>query len=270
MSFQTTETLQRLMQTFLREQLAALPPEQRQQFEQQFEDRFNELLKNAANGGTEGFLDLVGFGGKGPVEFENLPYPHIMPDFDDSVVQSQLHAAAELYYIYQHERMKVFQVVAVLRRLFHDGRMRIQRGPGARALYLLEKWTPLRYTPRDRMIAYRRAFNYGTAPAPAGAIVNRNFHRQFVGFMVALVPVLPRPVDRRGDPRRPAHRAAAVRQHRHDAAPRPRSALCARPLDLRQHLCAHHRDRPLPEDRARSCSIRRTSRKPSTPTPSGT
>jgi hypothetical protein len=33
------------MQTFLREQLAALPPEQRQQFEQQFEDRFNELLR---------------------------------------------------------------------------------------------------------------------------------------------------------------------------------------------------------------------------------
>ncbi len=30
------------------------------------------------------------------------------------------------------------------------------------------------------------AFNYGTAQAPAGAIVNRNFHRQLVGFMVAL------------------------------------------------------------------------------------
>jgi hypothetical protein len=36
------------------------------------------------------------------------------------------------------------------------------------------------------MIAYRRAFNYGTAQAPAGAVVNRNFHRQLVGFMVAL------------------------------------------------------------------------------------
>ena len=186
MSFNTTETLQRLMQTFLREQLTALPPDQRQQFEQQFENRFNELLKNAANGGMEGFLDLVGFGGKGPIEFENLPYPYITPDFDDSVVPSQLHAAAELYYIYQHERMKVFQVIAVLRRLFHQGRMRIQRGPGARALYTLEKWTPLRYTLRDRMIAYRRAFNYGTAVAPAGAIVNRQFHRQLVGFMVAL------------------------------------------------------------------------------------
>ncbi len=187
MSFQTTETLQRLMQTFLREQLAALPPEQRQQFEQQFEDRFNELLKNAANGGMEGFLDLVGFGGQGPVEFENLAYPHITPDFDDSVVPSQLHAAAELYYIYQHERMKIFQVrPSRYCRLFQPGPHAYPTRSRRARLYLLEKWTPLRYTMRDRMVAYRRAFNYGTAPAPAGAIVNRNFHRQFVGFMVAL------------------------------------------------------------------------------------
>ncbi len=186
MSFNTTETIQRLWETFLREQLAAVPPEQRQQYEQQFEDRFGELLKNAANGGADGFLDLIGFGGKGPVEFGNLSYPFIQPDFDDSVVPSQLHAAAELYYIYQHERMKIFQVVNILLRLFHMGKMRIQRGPGARGLYLLEKWKPLRYSLRDRMTAYRRAFNYGTVQAPAGAVVNANFHRQLVGFMVAL------------------------------------------------------------------------------------
>ncbi|MDD1651257.1 MAG: hypothetical protein LUO80_12835 [Methylococcaceae bacterium] len=190
MSFNTTETIQRLWESFLREQLAALPPEERQQYEQQFEDRFGDLLKNAANGapGADGFLDLIGFGGKGPVEFGDMSYPYIQPDFDDSVVPSQLHAAAELYYIYQHERMKIFQVVDVLLRLFHLGKMRIQRGPGARGLYLLEKWQPLRYTTRHRMVAYRRAFNYGTASAqaPAGAVVNRNFHRQLVGFMVAL------------------------------------------------------------------------------------
>ena len=188
MSFNTTETIQRLWETFLREQLSALPPEDRQQYEQQFEDRFGDLLKSAANGtpGGDGFLDLIGFGGKGPVDFGEMSYPYIQPDFDDSVVPSQLHAAAELYYIYQHERMKIFQVVEVLLRLFHQGRMRIQRGPGARGLYLLEKWKPLRYTTRHRMAAYRRAFNYGTAQAPAGAVVNRNFHRQMVGFMVAL------------------------------------------------------------------------------------
>ncbi|WP_044870903.1 hypothetical protein [Pseudomonas sp. LFM046] len=187
MSFQTTEVIQRLWETFLRDQLANLAPEQRQQFEVQFEQRFEQLLKGAANGnGRDGFLDLIGFGSEGPVDFEDISYPYVQPDFDDSVVPSQLHAAAELYFIYQHERMKVFQVVDVLQRLFRLGKMRIQRGPGARGLYLLEKWKPLRYSARDRMVAYRRAFNYGNAQAPAGAIVNKNFHRQMVGFMVAV------------------------------------------------------------------------------------
>jgi hypothetical protein len=186
MSFQTTETIQRLWETFLREQLAAMPPEQRQGFETQFEDRFADLLKGAgAPPGADGFLDLMGFGPNGPMDFDKLPYPHIEPDFDDSVVPSQLHAAAELYFIYQHERMKIFQVVEVLLRLFRLGKMRIQRGPGARGLYLLEKWKPLRYTARHRALAYKRAFNYGRADVPAGAVVNRNFHAQLLGFMVS-------------------------------------------------------------------------------------
>jgi len=186
MTFQTNETIKRLWSDFMREQLAALPPGERQQYEQQLEDRFNDLLKTGANGAPEGFLDMLGFGGKGPVAFEEQAYPYIQPDFDESVVPSQLHAAAELYYLYQHERMKVFQVIRVLLELFRQGRMRINRGPGAHGLYLIEKWRPLRYKLPDRMVAYRRAFNYGTAAAPAGAVVNRNFHRQLVGFMVAV------------------------------------------------------------------------------------
>jgi hypothetical protein len=186
MAFENVESIARLWQRFLREQLAAMPPEERQKYETQFEERFQELLKSAAGDGQDGFLDLIGFGGKGAPPFEKLSYPYIKPDFDEAVIPSQLHAAAELYYIYQHERMKVFQVVDVLRRLFQLGRMRIQRGPGARGLYLLEKWKPLRYTLRDRMIAYRRTFNYGAAPAPAGAVVNRHFHTQFVAFMTAV------------------------------------------------------------------------------------
>ena len=102
------------------------------------------------------------------------------------MIPSQLHAAADLYYIFQHERMRVFEVVDVLRHLFQTGRMRIQRGPGARGLYILEKWEPLRYSLRDRMVAYRRVFNYGKGPIPAGAIVNKNFHYQFVAFMTSL------------------------------------------------------------------------------------
>src|SRR5262249_48765055 len=161
MAFENYEAIARLWQKFLRDELASMPPEERQKYEGQFEERFQNLLKQAAGNGKDGFLDLIGFGGQGAPPFEKLSFPFITPDFDEAVIPSQLHAAAELYYIYQHERMKLFEVVNALRRLFQLGRMRIQRGPGARGLYLLEKWKPLRYSLRDRMIAYRRAFNYG-------------------------------------------------------------------------------------------------------------
>ena len=188
MAIQQTETIQRLWDRFVNEQLAAIPPEERRLYEQQLEDRFAELVEKGAEAlpGGDGFLDLLGFGGRGPVAFEEMAYPYVKPDFDDSVVPSQLHAAAELYFIYQYERSKVFQTVDVLLQLFRLGKLYIQRGPGARGLYLLEKWQPLRYKRHDREIAYRRAFNYSMSPTPAGAVVNRNFHRQLVGFMVAL------------------------------------------------------------------------------------
>jgi hypothetical protein len=166
--------------------LGSLPPEERKGLELELERRFAELQEGASGDGPFGFPDLIGFGPKGVQPFGDLPYPHLTANFDESVIPSQLHAAAELYYIYCHERMKVFQAADVLRQLFQLGRMRIQRGPGARTLYILEKWKPLRYTLRDRMIAYRRVFNYGTAPAPAGAIVNQGFHRQLVAFMAAM------------------------------------------------------------------------------------
>jgi hypothetical protein len=185
-SYGTNETVKRYWQQFFREQLADLPQEERAAFEQEFQKRFDSFLDSSTGEGRSGFLDLIGFGGKGVQPFSELPYPHLRPDFDDAVIPSQLHAAAELYYIYQHERMQIFEAARVLRRLFELGRIKIQRGPGARGIYLLEKWEPLRYPRRARMVAYRRAFNYGQAPAPAGAVVNRNFHFQFVAFNSAL------------------------------------------------------------------------------------
>jgi hypothetical protein len=186
MGYEDHESIKRLWQKFVREQLADIKPEERQRFEQEFEKRFGVLLERAAGDGTDGFLDLIGFGDKGAPPFNELSYPYIVPDFDDAIIPSQLHAAAELYYIYQHEKMKVFQVVDILRRFFKLGRIRIQRGPGARGIYLLEKWKPLRYTLRDRALAYKRAFNYGTGPVPSGAIVNKNFHSQLVAFITSL------------------------------------------------------------------------------------
>src|SRR5580693_9213827 len=139
MAIQQTETIQRLWDRFIRDQLASVPPEDRPAYEAQLEDRFADLIQGGAGEpqGGDGFLDLLGFGGRGPVAFEEMAFPYVKPDFDDAVVPSQLHAAAELYFIYQYERSKVFQAVDVLLRLFHSGSIKLTRGPGAKGLYLL-------------------------------------------------------------------------------------------------------------------------------------
>lgn len=187
MKLKTNETIQRLFSQLSRDILSGLPPEQQARVQEQLQARAEELLRSAPAGDKPtDFQDLIGLGPNGSMAFEQVSVPHIEGDFDDSVVHTQLHAAAELYYIYQHERMKVFQVVDVLLRLFHEGRMRVQSGPGARALYLVERHRPLRYQLRDRMLAYRRAFNYGNVQAARNAVVNTGFHQQFVGFNVAV------------------------------------------------------------------------------------
>jgi hypothetical protein len=186
MASEANDVIQRLFQRFFRDELPGLSAEERAAFQMQFETRFENLLTNSTSPVAPSFSDLTGLG-SGPVKpFDQLAYPRLVNDFDGSVIPSQLHASAELYFIYQMERMKLFDVVNALRRMFQLGQIRIQRGPGARGLYILEKWRPIRYTRRDRMIAYRRAFNYGTMPAPAGAIVNRSFHYQLVAFMSAM------------------------------------------------------------------------------------
>jgi hypothetical protein len=182
----THDVLQRLLQRVLKDELPNLSPNERQAFESQFEGFFNRSMENSSSPTSANFPDMIGLGPNGVQPFSDIPYPQLKADFDESVVPSQVHAAAELYFIYQHDRMKVFDAVDVLRRLFALGRMKIQQGPGARSLYILEKWTPLRYTRRDRALAYRRVFNYGSLPPPQGAAVNRNFHYQFVAFNSAL------------------------------------------------------------------------------------
>lgn len=186
MAYETYETIQRLWQRLLREELDGLPPEQRRAVAREFEERFGDLLANASGNGDDAFVDLVGLGKEGVLPFGDIAYPNLVADFDDAVVPSQIHAAAELYFIYQYQRLGAFKVAEILRRLYRDGRIRVQRGPGARAIYLLEKWSSLRYTDKDRMVAYMRVFNYGKAPRPAGAIVNLNFHYQLVALMTAL------------------------------------------------------------------------------------
>src|SRR3712207_1496368 len=115
---ETHDVLKRLMQRFFRDELPNLSPTERSALEAKFEGRFQSLLDNATGEKPYGFPDIIGLGPDGVKPFEELPYPRLRADFDESVIPSQIHAAAELYFIYQYERMKVFQVVNVLRRLF--------------------------------------------------------------------------------------------------------------------------------------------------------
>src|SRR5262245_20638764 len=114
----TQDVLKRLLQRLIRDEFPNLSPVERQAFEAQFEDRFRDLLESGAVPGTSSFVDIVGLGPDGQKTFDELPYPRLKADFDESVVPSQIAAAAELYFVYQHERMRVFEVVNVLRRLF--------------------------------------------------------------------------------------------------------------------------------------------------------
>ena len=266
----THDALERLLQRFLRDEMPNLTPAERAALESQFEDRFRDLVERSTGGTGYSFPNLIGFGPDGVKPFDDLPYPRLKADFDESVTPSQIHAAAELYFIYQNERMKVFQVVDVLRRLFALGRMKIQRGPGARGLYILEKWKPLRYSRRDRMIAYRRVFNYGNVPAPQGAVVNRNYPFPVRRLQLGAGAVLPRPGRRRGRARLDRDLRPSVRNDRDRAAARHRSALRHRPRELRQRPGAGAGGRQLPAGDAWSCSMRPTSRNRSTPSPSGT
>jgi hypothetical protein len=182
-----SEAVQRLFSQLTRDLLADLPPGERDRLQADLQRRAEELLNGSSTSeSSTSFQDLIGLGAKGTLPFDQVTVPRIESDFDEAVVPTQLHAAASLYNIYQHERMNVFRAAGVLVRLFHEGRIRIQRGPGARALYLLERHQPLRYKTRERMLAYRRAFNYGNLEASTDTVVNRDFHRQFVAFNAAI------------------------------------------------------------------------------------
>src|SRR5262245_38410030 len=121
MAYDTYETILRFWQRFAREELEGLPEAERRRVAEEVEKRFGRLSGEAAGDAASSFTDLVGLGAKGPAPFNELAWPNLVADFDDAVVPSQLHAAAELYYIYQHERMGVFRATEMLKRLYREG-----------------------------------------------------------------------------------------------------------------------------------------------------
>ena len=115
-------------------------------------------------------------------ELADTRLPSGVAEYDEAVASERILATADLYYIYQHERLGVFRVVRKLEELFRAGTLRLSGGTGAYALYRFDRRDVLRYTRLDRAAAYRRAFGYGTLPAPPGGRPNRDFHPLFAAF----------------------------------------------------------------------------------------
>src|SRR5581483_8270645 len=62
------------------------------------------------------------------------------------------------------------------------GAVYLSEGSGAMGLYQFDRKEVLRYTRNDRLIAYRRAFGYGTAPILPASRPNTEFHDLFTHF----------------------------------------------------------------------------------------
>lgn len=131
----------------------------------------------------KGLAELVGLGPEAATEFGRTRIPPGVTPYDETVTSERIIAVADLYYIYQHDRIGVFRVVQKLQELFRAGTVRLSGGMGAFALYQFDRREVLRYTQRDRLAAYRRAFGYGTAPVPIGSRANTDFHNMFSHFI---------------------------------------------------------------------------------------
>jgi hypothetical protein len=130
-----------------------------------------------------GLGELAGIGPEAADNLGQTRIPVRVAGYDDTVASERIQAMADLYYIYQHERVGAFRAVRKLQELFKAGTVRLGSGQGAHALYQFDRREVLRHTKADRAAAYRRAFGYGVRPVVAGARPNVDFHPLFVHFM---------------------------------------------------------------------------------------
>lgn len=130
-----------------------------------------------------GLAQLAGVGPDASTDLGDTRIPQGVKPYDDQVASERIIAVGDLYYIYQHERIGVFRVVQKLQELFRAGAVRLSGGDGAFALYQFDRREVLRYTRRDRHVAYRRAFGYGRASVPRDSRPNTDFHPLFTQFI---------------------------------------------------------------------------------------
>ena len=130
-----------------------------------------------------GLAELIGLGPTAAKELGVTRLPSGVERYDETVTSERILAMADLYYIYQHERIGVFRAMRKLQELFRAGTVRLSSGQGAYGLYQFDRRQVLRFTRRDRLAAYCRAFGYCMAPPPPGARPNTRFHQNFTLFI---------------------------------------------------------------------------------------
>jgi hypothetical protein len=143
-----------------------------------------EQADQSSPGPPDGGLgQLAGVGPDASQDLGDTRIPQGVKPYDDQIAAERILAVGDLYYIYQHEKIGVFRVVQKLQELFRAGAVRLSSGDGAFRLYQFDRREVLRYTQRDRFIAYRRGFGYGRAPVPRDSRPNTDFHPLFAQFV---------------------------------------------------------------------------------------
>jgi len=130
-----------------------------------------------------GLSDLIGLGDSAPAELGQTQISGGVEAYDETLTSSLLTAAADLYYLYMHERIGVFRVMIKLKEMFQAGTLRISDGPGAYGLYRFDKHSILRYQLPERLQAYKRVFGYTNGNPGRNARPNHGFHGLFTHFI---------------------------------------------------------------------------------------
>jgi hypothetical protein len=94
----------------------------------------------------QGLSQLAGVGPEAASEFGDTRVPQGVEEYDETITSERIVAVADLYYIYQHEKIGVFRVVQKLQELFRAGAVRLSAGKGAFSLYQFDRREVLRYT----------------------------------------------------------------------------------------------------------------------------
>jgi hypothetical protein len=140
-------------------------------------------LSGAATPADGGLSDLIGLSRDAPATLGETRIATGVADYDDTVVSDRILATADLYYLYIHERLGVFEVMNKLQEQFRAGTLRISAGPGAIGLYRFDKHSIVRYGLRERIQTYARVFGVANVPPGRGARPNTEFQGLFRHFI---------------------------------------------------------------------------------------